>query len=252
MLIFYVLIVATTSPSFGVTASPEHEEFARANALYKAGEFAKAYDLYLQIPNKSPQLYYNIGNCAYKLGKHGYALAFWRRAEHTWGFFDREELLKNIALVKQLASKQLIGDAKTEPTAIVAFFSSCRQSLVSLVTSIPLLYLQILVLFFWLILLFYLRALRRKHNKIIIFILFACLLATAGALAVKYSLKQKIQAVIVRPETELLSGPGNTFTRLGLLRECSEIDILVESGDYYKIRSNQHIGWIGKQAAEKI
>src|SRR3989304_7631540 len=91
LLCTYINTVAAATP-------PTQELFIKANEFYKQGNFAGAYELYQQIPNKSAQVQYNLGNCAYKRGKLGYALWHWRKAEKRWGVFGREELLNNIRL----------------------------------------------------------------------------------------------------------------------------------------------------------
>ena len=75
---------------------------------------------YKRIPHKSAVVNYNLGNCAYKLGQKGYALLYWRRAEHAWKFTGREELLENIFLLKgelqKIEKKSMMTNARKNET----------------------------------------------------------------------------------------------------------------------------------------
>lgn len=56
---------------------------AQADSAYNSGDFAKAQELYQQAADAdgvSPQLYYNMGNTAYRLGSLGQAVLNYERA----------------------------------------------------------------------------------------------------------------------------------------------------------------------------
>lgn len=233
----------------------DQELFNQANELYKKGDFAKAYDLYAHIKEKSPIVHYNLGNCAYKLKKFGYALVHWRRAERDWGFWGREELLNNIELVKQEMSVTTEHDQQDEQTffhIVLNFFKSLKSSFISLSKAIQLFHLQLFVLFIWLILFTYLRYLYRRKKKILITVLFLLQAFSASMLAMKYSFLFKEHLVVLKTPAFVTSGPGSNFATLGQLSECQEAAILKESENYYKIRFNGSIGWIDKKVVEKI
>ncbi len=228
--------------------------FTQANELYKNGDFAKAYELYLQIPDKGAAVYYNLGNCAYKLNKLGYALAYWRRAERDWGFLGRDELMGNIDLVK----KRLAGASKADEQEVTVvrsvanFCKGVKNSTISLIRAIPLVSLQLFVLFVWLILFIYLRYWYQRKQKFVIICFFLLQAVSASMLAIKYSSLQREKLVVIKVPAPLSSGPGSNFTVLMQLPEGQEADILKESGDFYKIRVNGIIGWIDRRVIEKI
>lgn len=92
--------------------------FLQANEQYKKGNVEQARTLYQKIVNKSPQVYYNIGNCEYRLNHPGYAMLYWRRAERDWGIWDRDDLVKNIELLKKSFSRH-----QHEPNKTLSFFT---------------------------------------------------------------------------------------------------------------------------------
>jgi len=223
------------------------ENFLKANQFYKEGKFEEALKLYEKIPNPAPQVNYNLGNCAYKLDKHGYALLYWKRAEKDWGLFDRTELLDNISLLK----RTLIKTDKPR-SEIFRFFGKLKSYSVSLIRSAPLFMIQILFLLLWLFLFLYLRYLYKRGKKVLIAILF-CLIALLGTiLVIRYSLDYRNFGVVVSKRATLLSGPGNNFQELGILPEASEVVIQKTSDGFLKIKVNKQIGWTSKKDVEEI
>ena len=107
-LIFILLLSLTNLFSFNDVDSV----FNQSNNLYNANSFEQAIDGYKSILNKDINngiLYYNIGNCYYRLNDLGYARLFYEKAK-LYNPTDRD-VLHNIELVKA----QLIDDIKSVP-----------------------------------------------------------------------------------------------------------------------------------------
>ena len=71
-IIFY-LFVFSTYASFD-----PRSEYTKAASLYDVGEFDKAISIYKVIIEEgffSADIYYNLGNCFFRLGKYGEAMA---------------------------------------------------------------------------------------------------------------------------------------------------------------------------------
>ena len=79
MLLFLGIILCGMS----LRAENFEEIFLRANEAYHEKEFQKALSLYDTIYPKSSVVYYNMGNCWYRLGNNLEALLCWRKAEHN-------------------------------------------------------------------------------------------------------------------------------------------------------------------------
>jgi len=228
------------------------ENFLRANEHYKAGEFQQAYSLYQEIPFRTPGLYYNLGNCAYKLNKYGYALLWWRRAEKDWGLFNRQELKNNILLVKKKLAQKYKGDLLPPKTGLWYFYASIKNFLFSFIQSFRFLFLQLFFLLFWVLFLLYYRFLYKPEKKYIFLTLLMLVLSSGLIIGLKYCLQFYDYGVVVEREDSLLSGPDKTFQVLTKLPEGTEGTIKRESGGYYKIMVDGSIGWVHSDRFKKI
>ncbi|MCK4650580.1 hypothetical protein KAT08_00210 [Candidatus Babeliales bacterium] len=243
--------------SFLFTRVNYQEIFLQANELYKNSEFEKAYELYKKIEVISPQVNYNLGNCAYQLGDHGYAMLYWRRAEKDWSLFDRGELLDNIRLLKNKVFyktdyKSTLKFRSTNKNKLFISIRNFKDYVVSIFRSVSLFTLQILFLILWFFLFLYLRYLYKRKRKILIVILFF-LIALAGSLLIlRYSLLSRKCGVIIRKNVTLLSGPGEKFQKLGVLPQAGEVFIYKSSDDFYKIKFYKQVGWVKIKDVEKI
>tara|TARA_B100000530_G_scaffold82707_1_gene50304 strand:- start:46 stop:804 length:759 start_codon:yes stop_codon:yes gene_type:complete len=107
-LLFILLLSLTNLFSFNDVDSI----FNQSNNLYNSNSFEQAIDGYKSVLNKDINngiLYYNIGNCYYRLNNLGYARLFYEKAK-LYNPTDRD-VLHNIELVKA----QLIDDIKNIP-----------------------------------------------------------------------------------------------------------------------------------------
>lgn len=229
------------------SASASQELFVQAAELYKENKFAQAQELYEKISDKSSRVYYNLGNCFYKQKKYGHALLNWRKAENNWGFFNRSELLRNIALVKEVSSQNLgTKQEKQEQSPITNFVLGMKNltaSTVSFIRSIPLLFLQIIFLILWFVMFVLMRFLYRKKQRVIIVSLFVFLVVSGSGLALKYGINARHYGVVLN-KSSLMSGPGQGYQILGELSEAQEVMIQKKSGDYCKIKIYNQIGWV--------
>ncbi len=237
-LIFFVSIFSAHAQS------SEPSLFEQANLSYRAGKYEQALELYNKIPEKTAVLYYNMGNCAYKLKKTGYALLHWRRAERDWGLCNRAELLDNILFLK-LA--RINGEVHTHhfvmnKMAIWAY---------SLIKAMPVLFFQLIFLMLWLLLFLFIRPLYKKRYTVILALLTMCSVASGLLLAFKYNFMNRQYAVIVK-DIALTSGPGENFTTLGQLAQATEVVVQKQSGTFYKVKHKLQSGWVSKDGLEII
>jgi len=231
-------------------ATSQEDLFVQANEFYKQNKFAQAQELYEKIPDKSSRVYYNLGNCFYKQNKYGHALLNWRKAEHDWGLFNRSELLRNIALVRKVSGAHQEGSkdkgvlAEQNPVQkLVLGVKDLTASMVSLIRSTPLLFLQIIFLVMWFAMFALLRFLYRNKYRITIIGLFVVLVISGSVLAMKYGLNSRHYGVVLN-QASLLSGPGPAYQILGSLEQAEEVSVQKQSGDYCKIHVNSQIGWV--------
>lgn len=231
-------------------ATNYQEIFLKANDLYKEGKFDQALELYEKIPNKTSTVYYNQGNCAYKLGNSGRALVYWRRAERDWGFLNRTELLNNINLIKQQFKKNM-SPQETPLDGVKTFIDTVKNNVMSLVRAIPLFNFQLIFLVMWVFSFLYLRYLYRHRQRAIIIFLFLANVICGTLLALKYNFEFHEHGVITAKQALLMSGPGKNYQQLGQLPEACEVVIQKYSDGFYKIKIGPLIGWVDGNTIEK-
>lgn len=219
------------------------ETILQANKLYKESSFEEAFNLYKKVPDPSPQINYNLGNCAYKLNKLGYALLYWKRAEKEWGLFNKSELLENIALLK----KKLQPQSNTPNS-----FFIIKSNVLGIIKSVPIILIQLIFLIVWIFLFIYLRYLYKRKQKILITLLFLIIATLGGTLVIRYNLDHKTFGIITSKKASMFSGPNTNFQELGIIPEASEIEIQKASSGFYKIKFNKSLGWVNKKEVGKI
>ncbi len=221
--------------------------FKDANQHYKNGEYKKAMDLYKKIKNKGPEVNYNLGNCAYRLGMNGYAILYWRRAEKDWPIWSRAELLENIRF---LLTK--LHYRKKWENKIILFFVKIKDYFISLLRAAPEVLFQLLFLFVWLLLFLFLRILYKKRQKFILLVLFIFVLLVGILLVFRYHLDLNRYGVVVTKRMVILSGPSKTFQSLSFVPEGREVIINRKYEDYFKVRFNGITGWASRDEVEKV
>jgi tetratricopeptide (TPR) repeat protein len=232
-----------------LNATNYQEQFFKANEFYKAGKYQQAQELYETIPQKSPNIHYNLGNCAYKLGKIGYALVHWRRAEKNWGLLNRTELLHNITLVKKCNKRiDTPNDSPIEKVKENIVF--CKSAIISFVRSASLLLLQLLFLLMWLISFLYLRYLYQRKKRAAIILLFTANIFCGILLAVRCNFEYREHGIIVAKQAELMSGPGKNYQSICTISETTQVLIKGSSHGFYKVKTNGIIGWVAQSNIE--
>jgi tetratricopeptide (TPR) repeat protein len=225
--------------------------FKKANEQYKKGQIEQAFESYKKIPEKTAAINYNLGNCAYKLGKQGYALLYWRRAEQDLVFWGRFDLLENILLLKEnTARARGLSDKKNR--ALPRFFRKASIIVHSFLKTIPLIVLQILFLFLWAFLFLYLRFLYRRKQTVLITLLFIVSAVVGILMIMRYGVSVKKRGIIVDKKISVLSGPSKYFQPIGFLFEADEVIIKKESGEFVKVKRGKVAGWAQKRFVEKI
>jgi len=223
----------------------EKNFFLNANKLYKQSRYNEAKKEYEKVPNKGSIVHYNLGNCFYKMGKLGHALAHWRRAERMWDLPNRLELLDNISLLKTKISGEKRG------RKIFKKLLWFKAILISYIISIPLIFLQFLFLLVWFFLFIYLKFLSRRKERLIIFTLFSFIALFGIVLAVRYNVESNQHGVVIQDKAPLLSGPHHTCQEFLKLREAEEVLIKEEKEEFFKVKSPRATGWVAKQDIER-
>ena len=240
--IFILLLLLLQIVTFGLKA--QNAELQSAAEAYSKGEYAKAAELYenvLKTSGESAVVYYNTGNCHYKMDKIASAILNYERAllldpgNNDARFnleiaklrtVDRIEPVDKFFLSEWIESLQnIFGTNAWSRIGIVSF----------------LLLIASLVLFF------FSRKIILKKTGFYTGIIWLALIITANCFA--YGQKQKLvernYAVVFAPTVTIKSSPDNSGNDLFVLHEGTKVLIKSQLGEWSEIRiEDGNIGWI--------
>jgi tetratricopeptide (TPR) repeat protein len=248
-IILIVFSILCTAAGF---AGPEQELLIKASKAYNSGNFAEASGLYRKVANDgfvSPELFYNLGNCYFKLNDYPSAILWYERAKRLDPGDEDIDFNLNVVNTK-------ISD-KIEPLpemfykrwfnglvnltyvdgwavyALVFFILALAGGVLYLVSRV----LIIRKIGFW------------SGSALLLFGLIAFMLAWSGDRARKVN----TEAVIFAPTITVKSSPNENSTDLFVLHEGTKVKLLDNIGAWYEIRiANGSVGWLPVTALERI
>jgi len=224
----------------------------QANAAYSAGEFQTALELYQQeIAEKgeSATLYYNIGNCYYRLNKIASGILSYERSllldpGNKDARFNLEiAKLKTVDRIEPLDEFFLTGWVRSIRNSISTDEWSCFS----------------IVCFLFLVAGAFLFFFSRKIilKKIGFFSGLAFLILVIFGNVFAYQLKKELTnrntAILLSPTTTIKSTPDNSGTDLFILHEGTKIEVKSKLGDWSEIETaDGNVGWIRSSEIEII
>lgn len=235
---------------WGMAADLETEE--QAEQLYAEGKYADAADAYNKIlaeGMESAELYYNLGNCYYKLGENTRAILNYERsllldpgdamtrynlkmAQHA--IVDKIEVLPELFLVRWYK-------------ALETYFSADQWGYISVALFI--IFLVMAALFF------YSPSIGVKKTGFVVGIIVFFLTVGSIFFAMKQSsrVSEREYAIITTPSVTVKGAPDNSGTSLFLIHEGLKVRVVGELGSWYNIRlADGNEGWVVKTDLEKI
>ncbi len=224
----------------------------RANTLYSGGKYKEALKIYLKILKDknihNAYLYYNIGNCYFKLGKLPQSILFYERAHLLKP--DDSEIEYNLKFARSL----LKGKYEIEPENPIEIIATKVLNVFSIN------FLSILFLIFFLAVnvsfYFYFKFRKGQGKKRALFIFITTLLIffiIGGMLFTRYETVENYNYGIVMQNGNVYSGPGNSFTLLFNLSSGTKVKIIEKKDNFYHIRAGKGFeGWINSKLVEKI
>lgn len=246
---YLLLWMCVLSVSYAMCAPPASELYTAAAALYKQSQFEKAaatYEKIIMQGYRSPEVYYNLGNCYYKLNHTGKAILNFERAKKLAP--DDEDILHNL----QLAQLKTVD--RLTPVPQLALFSawnnfvSTQSSKGWGLAALACLWMALLVFALHYFLL------KKRWLSVMASLLFIFSLAFLS-LAYQQS-KAELSAdtgVLLVENTSIKSAPDANGTDLFTIHEGLCFAIVDEVGNWYKIRlADGKIGWIEKGLFETV
>ncbi len=219
------------------------EDLKQAEQYYREGRFAAALGAYENLlknyPN-DPHLYYNIGNCYFKMGSRGLAIANYYRA---FRLAPRDaDIRHNLTLTLESVGEKFVP-AGMPVVLHKAFFSLTIAELKGLVILVWIVFCALAG--FWLC---------KRKAGILTCAWLAVLILVGSWYFWRRQTEQSPLAVVATPTAELRSGPGKNFPASANVAQ-GHLLLLSDSKDHWDeviVKSQGIKGWIEAGDLEKI
>lgn len=240
----YLLVVVSVLASGGAFASDINAQYQEANKLYQEGKFDTAavlYDGILQTEMVAPEVYYNLGNCYYKMGNVPRAILNYERALRLAPGDD------DIAFNLQLANYQTVDKVEVLPKLFIWRWWDGLRGLFSFDGWA---YLGIILLLVSLIFFTIFKISRDVSIRRIMFYpgIIAAILTVLSLLAAENQYAEKKsgkEAIIFTPTLTLKSSPDKTGKDLVVVHEGLKVTIMDNLNGWSKVRlTNGTVGWV--------
>jgi len=231
-IIFSVLFFCLCSAGFAQVSADKAGEY------YTQKKYQAALQAYLSLPTNA-DIYYNIGNCYYRLGEFGKAVLYYRRAARlspgSW------QIEKNL----QIAQKSLL-DKPAKLTKVEKIWNKIDGVLSLNFLAIAILSGLLIFALFWILAVY--------KPRSIYFAVFAISLCFAlGFFTFHKHQTLGKQAVLLASEEKGYSGPSQENKQVFIIHEGNCFTVLQQEGDWSKIKLEQgFVGWISSKSLEKI
>ncbi|WP_251620812.1 tetratricopeptide repeat protein [Odoribacter lunatus] len=223
-----------------------------AEVFYREGKYEDAANTYAKILSagmESARLYYNLGNCYYKLGENTKAILNYERSLLlNPGDADARYNLK-------MAQEQIVDKIEVLPEifflrwykALVTYFSADQWAYISL--GWFLVFLGMLALFFYSARSFW----KKIGFTVGIIALFFTVMSVIFTVKQNHRFTEREYGIIMTPSVTVKGAPDNSGTDLFLIHEGLKVHIVGTLGDWVNIRLvDGNEGWIAKKDVEKI
>ena len=235
---------------FGLHA--QDTDWQAAAEAYSKSEFAKAVELYentLNTSNESAKVYYNIGNCYYKMNKIAPAILNYERAILLNPGDNDARFNLEIAKLQTIDKIEPIGEF------FLSEWIKSLQNIFGTNTWSKFGIASFLLLIGSLMLFFFTRKIILK--KIGFYAGIICLLFTIASNCFAYNQKQKLlnrsTAIVFAPTVTIKSSPDNSGNDLFVLHEGVKVEVLSKLGEWCEIKiADGNIGWIKSSNIEII
>lgn len=236
-----ILFLLISSVSF---AQNSNELFASANALYKNGKYQEAIKLYNKIEAEdkvSSELYYNLGNCYYKLNKVAPTIYNYEKALKLNP--NNEDAQNNLIFAKRLTLDRIEVLPKT---ALQRFNESFLQKLSYDGWAITAVLFSILVAVLFLLYYFAHSSSKKRLFFIGSIISLLLLITSLGITFNQYKkAKSTVEAIIFAEKTPVKSEPTKNADETFTLHEGTKVNVIDAVDDWKKIKlSDGKIGWM--------
>lgn len=243
-----LMVITACGPS--VRANDRNADWIKANAFYRQQQYDSALVHYMRISGagiRDAALFYNMGNCYYRLGATGPAVLYYEKALHA---DPHNELAEDNLALAQSRVQMPVNPVKR------IFFISWWEDFVLLIAPQAWSWMM-LVLFVAGLGMIY--VLRRGKSQILypgrwMSIIIVGFILSATMAFFSYSARTRSdKAVVMKPDTPFFSGIGNAGSLQGRLPEGAVLRIREKKKGYYSVTlPNGSPAWVSAAALEQV
>ncbi|WP_456376737.1 tetratricopeptide repeat protein [Lutibacter sp.] len=227
----------------GFSQTPE-DIFSKGNNLYQHGKYSEAIELYSSIEKeglKSDDLFFNLGNCYYKLNKVAPAIYYYEKALKINP--THEDALVNLAFAKRMTIDVI---EELPQTFLQRFSSNVIQKLTYNTWAIIAVIASFLASLLFLLYHFSFSTKKKLfYFNISIFAVFVLLISTFFAFHNYTTVQKNRTAIIFVDVVEIKNAPSTSSEVAFELHEGTKVIILDELDSWKKIKiADGKVGWI--------
>ena len=241
--LIFILFVSLSQAAYGGS----EDLLAKANEAYRSGDYQKALERYKELAKEieSPDIYYNMGNAAFKLSRMGEAILNYERARKLTprapdvllNLRYAQGLLEYRVEDKRLWYSKLIND--------VSEYMNAKECTV-----------LILLFYFMLTSIAFIRFLTTQQfgiGRIGVFVLTFLVASVLVGSVQFYENHFRKKAVVTSKKVDVHFGPSSEDRLAFSLGEGIEVNVDDESNGWYRILlQNQQSGWVSKDGIEMV
>ncbi len=208
--------------------------FEDAHKLYQQKMYQEALELYQKIEQKSPSVFYNMGNAAYHNGDYMFAHLYWLRAQKHGDANIFRASSKNLALLAKEGAIQ-------EQSPLFLW-------LWSVIKVVPLLLWQLVFLIVWSYL--FVMICKRSISKRSLVISSMSLLLVVPILLVGYDTAKR-EAMIIN-DALIYNGPHASLYQIGNLPKGKVVVVASIKENWINIIADGNVGWVSQEYVAHI
>lgn len=249
--LFFISILLTVQSFATETEEHYNELFSKANVAYKQGAYDSAKSIYNEIAQNgmvSTKLFYNLGNCHYKLGNIPASILNYERALKLNP--SDEDALYNLSI----ANAQITD--RIEPIGSWFLAEWWKASSLALnpdtwaMVSFIMLIVTLLLITAFVV---GKEANLRKVGLLGGIVSFGLYLLVFSLGQTSKSWKNKTEAIVFAPTVDVKSEPTTKSTDQFVLHEGIKVQVIGEDADWVRIKlSDGNSGWIQRRSIETI
>ncbi len=232
-------------------ADQNSQRFEQANQHYQSGDFKQALELYKSILDsgfESGPLYYNMGNCHYRLGHLGKSILYYEKARRL--IPEDEDLKANLAFTGSKTIDKI--------TPLPSFWLLEGLESVVFLFSGALLWWLLITLYVGAVAALTARILSRRDmirvwsgRVALVLILLAAF--TAVVQGTRMFLSARREGVVLADTVKAFSGPGGEAVQVFILHEGAKVRLGQRSAEWVEIvLADGNVGWVRNDSLAEI